>query len=255
MAKKHEKKKSARSGKSSPGIRRKSGTKPAGADKTAGAAKSAPAAKPAAAAGKSTAASKTGRTKQEQREATRKLLLKIAREEFHRQGFAGAATERIVERAQVTRGALYHQFKDKQDLFRAVFIEAQLEIVAAIGVAVEKSTDGWGALVDGCRAFLAAATAPDLQRIVLVDGPSVLGINEWRRLDDEHSFQELMIGVGEVMQAGLLPRLPLEPLARMLSGAMNEAVLYCAGAANPARAVKESQATIVELLEALRARA
>ncbi len=207
-----------------------------------------------ASSGAARSAAKPGRSKQEQREATRRLLLKIAREEFVRHGFAGAATEKIVERARVTRGALYHQFKDKQDLFRAVFEEAQAEIVQAIGAAVEKATDGWSALIDGCRAFVATSASPGLGRIVLVDGPSVLGMEEWRRLDDEYSFQELMVGVGEAMKAGMLPQLPVEPLARALSGAMNEIVLYCAAAPDTKRAVRESQATIVEILEALRAR-
>lgn len=202
-----------------------------------------------------TAASSAGRTKQEQRAATRRLLLKVAREEFSQHGFAGAATERIVEKARVTRGALYHQFKDKRDLFRAVFEEAQTEIVQAIDAAVQDSTDHWGALVEGSRAFLAATTSPGLQRIVMLDGPAVLGLEEWRRLDNEYSFQELKIGVGEVMKAGFLPELPVDALAVMLSGAMNEAALHCANAANPARALKESQATIVAILEALRAQA
>jgi AcrR family transcriptional regulator len=205
--------------------------------------------------GKRTASRAAGRSKQEQREATRRLLMNIAREEFSRHGFAGASTEKIVERAQVTRGALYHQFKDKQDLFRAVFEEAQADIVNAIGAAVETSEDGWDALVKGCRAFLAATTGPGLVQIVMLDGPAVLGLAEWRRLDSEYSYQELKIGIGEVMRAGMLPELPLDSLAVMLSGAMNEAALYCANAANPARALKESQATIVEILEALRARA
>lgn len=195
---------------------------------------------------------KTGMTKSAQRERTRRRLLQLAREEFSKKGFAGLATERLVARAKLTRGALYHQFADKKDLFRAVFEDAQGEIVAAIVAAAEAAPDDWSVLRDGCRAFLEAASRPQIQRIVLVDGPAVLGWEEWRRIDAENGIRELRAGLADLMEKKIIKKGDVEALAFMLSGAMNDAALWIAAAESRDQALSTASATLDLLLEGLR---
>lgn len=199
-------------------------------------------------------------TKAEQREATRRRLVALAREEFTKHGYAGVGTERLVARAKLSRGALYHQFADKQDLFRAVLEDAQAEIVTAIGAAVERSiaeyddpgAAAWAALRLGCHAFLDAASQPERSRILLVDGPAVLGWDEWRRIDYESGVKELIIGIQQLMDAGLIVRRPVDALAYMLSGAMNEGALWIASAKDRKTALKDGCAAMDALLDGLR---
>src|SRR5689334_23813839 len=118
-------------------------------------------------------ASERPRTKAEQREATTAALIAAARELFAERGYAGVGTEEIVQRAGVTRGALYHHFKGgKEDLFRAVLVQVSAETTARVLAAANAATDPWSELVCGIEAFLDASAIPEVQRIVLVDGPS-----------------------------------------------------------------------------------
>ncbi len=200
------------------------------------------------------------RTKAGQREATRRRLIALAREEFTKHGYAGVGTARLVARAKLSRGALYHQFTDKQDLFRAVLEDAQAEIVAAIEAAVERSVAehkdpgeaAWAALRLGCRAFLDAASQPERSRILLIDGPAVLGWDEWRRIDYENGVKELILGIQALIDAGLITRRPVDALAYMLSGAMNEGALWIASVKDRKAALRDACATMDALLEGLK---
>src|SRR5688572_15051877 len=116
-------------------------------------------------------------------EATRAELIRAARALFAERGYAGVGTEEIVAGAAVTRGALYHHFSDKRDLFRAVHEELEQELVASIGDRIAGIEDPWELIVTGVRAFLDACTDPALRRIALLDAPAVLGWEEWREID------------------------------------------------------------------------
>src|SRR4051795_12872123 len=113
-------------------------------------------------------------------EATRARLLRVARDLFAKRGYAGVPTEEIVRRAKVTRGALYHHFRDKKDLFRAVHEQFERELVEALGEKISGIQDARELLVTGVRSFLDACTDPALAQIALLDAPSVLGWAEWR---------------------------------------------------------------------------
>src|SRR5215469_4702662 len=115
--------------------------------------------------------------------ATRAALLKIARRFFTERGYAETATEDIVRRARVTRGALYHHFKDKQDLFKAVLVEEQARLAALSAEAASKETDPWRALLLASEAFMDACLEPAVLQIVLLDAPAVLGAQGWREFD------------------------------------------------------------------------
>jgi AcrR family transcriptional regulator len=190
----------------------------------------------------------------EQAEATRAALLEAARALFAQRGYAAVGTEEIVRRARVTRGALYHHFRGKEDLFRAVVEDVERELterIAAEALAIE-AVDPWAALRGGARAFLAASAEPEVQRIIMLDAPAVLGWEAWREIGERYGLG-LVEGVLEAaMEAGALARQPARPLAHVLIGALDEAAMYVARADDVAGAREEMAGTIDRLLEGLR---
>jgi len=171
--------------------------------------------------------------------ATRASLLKIARRFFAERGYAETATEEIVRRARVTRGALYHHFKDKQDLFRAVLHEEQTRVAAKCAQAAAKETDPWRALMAANEAFLEACLDPAVQQIVLIDAPAVLGAEGFRQSDESYYLAGLKAAIEAAIAAGIIEQQPVESLAHMLMGSMNEAARLIAHASDKERARRE----------------
>ncbi|HEU4325980.1 MAG TPA: TetR/AcrR family transcriptional regulator [Roseiflexaceae bacterium] len=192
-------------------------------------------------------------TKAAQRAETTTRLLAIARTQFAEHGYAQAATETIVRLGGVTRGALYHHFGSKEGLFKAVVAEVQRDVARQVAEAAEHSEDPWEQLLAGCRAFLGACLEPDVQRILLIDGPAVLGWEAWRELDAEHAMRLLEQGIGELAAAGHIQAVSVPAVTHLLSGAMNEAVLWIARAEHPHQALDETIAAFEQLLSGLRA--
>ncbi len=193
------------------------------------------------------------RTQAERSEATRAALISAARSAFAKRGYAGVGTEEIVRAAGVTRGALYHHFRGKRDLFEAAYerIEADLaERIAteALSSAVE---DPLVAMRAGSAAFLQACTEPEVQRIVLLDGPSVLGWDRWREIGAEHGLGLIEATILAAIDAGAIRAQPVRPLAHVLMGALDEAAMLVARAENPEAARAEVSETIDSLLAAL----
>ena len=193
--------------------------------------------------------------KEEQSRATQVRLLAAARELFSERGFAGTATEDLVARAGVTRGALYHQYVDKRDLFRAVFEDLERELGERIAMAAATETSPWEMIRAGARALLDASLEPAVRRIVLTDGPSVLGWEEWRRIDSQYAYGMVRTALEANMEAGNLPRQPIEPLTHLIIGALNEAGLALAAAETPKATRDEFLASLDGVLLALRAAA
>jgi AcrR family transcriptional regulator len=192
-------------------------------------------------------------TKAEQGEATRATILRAARELFTEHGYGGVGTEEIVRRAKLTRGALYHHFADKKDLFRAVHEQIEGEVMEAIGAQMATSeADPFALLVVGTRAFLDVCTDPAITRITLVDAPSVLGWEEWREIDMRHGLGIVIAGLQGGMDAGVLQLQPVRPLAHLLFGAMSEAGMVVANAADPEAARAEVEPALLGLLDGLR---
>src|SRR5438105_661063 len=157
------------------------------------------------------------RTKAAQREATIAALTKAGRELFAERGYAAVGTEEIVQHAGVTRGALYHHFRGgKEDLFRAVLVQVSAEIVQLVMKAALSADDPWEALVVGADAFLDASATPEVQRIMLVDGPSVLGWDVWRAADSDYSLGLLEQALQRAIDAGRLIDQPARALAHVL---------------------------------------
>jgi AcrR family transcriptional regulator len=193
--------------------------------------------------------------KQEQRSrATRAKLLTAARELFAARGYAAVGTEEIVRAAGVTRGALYHQFRDKEQLFEAVFEEVEAQTTQRVGehaLAAGAGGDALAALRAGTRAFLAACAEPEVERIVLLDAPAVLGWERWREIGLAHGLG-LVVGTLQAgMDAGAIARQPVTPLAHVVIGALDEGALYVARAADRATARAEVEAIIDRLVDGL----
>jgi AcrR family transcriptional regulator len=194
--------------------------------------------------------------KAEQSEATRAALVGAARALFAERGYAGVGTEEIVRRAGVTRGALYHHFRGKDDLFRAVFHEVEGELTQRIGAIVLETgaTDPWEAMRSGAQAFLEACREPAVQRITLIDAPAVLGWEEWRRVGEQYGLGLIISSLQAAMDGGLIAPQPIRPLAHVLLGALDEAAMLVARSDQPEATLEEVRETLDRLLDGLRAR-
>ncbi|MEW1548859.1 TetR/AcrR family transcriptional regulator [Streptomyces tsukubensis] len=187
----------------------------------------------------------------EQRAATRRALLAEGRRRFAADGYHDVVLAEVAEAVGVTKGAAYHHFASKAGLFRAVVAEVQQELGEAVAAAADEHTGPWEQLRAGCRAFLAAGADPAVRRIVLLDAPTVLGWDEWRDMDDDSSARHLAEALESVIAAGIVPEQPVEPLARLLSGAMNEAAVWLARSDDPG-ALAATEAALDRLLAGLR---
>jgi AcrR family transcriptional regulator len=191
-------------------------------------------------------------TKAAQRAETTRRLLDVARAQFAEYGYAHASTEAIVQLAGVTRGALYHHFGSKEGLFKAVVAEAQQAVAQHVAAAAAASADPWHQLLAGCEAFVRASLDPDVQRILLIDGPAVIGWDAWRELDAQNAMRLLEAGLQALADAHIIKVASVRAATHLLSGAMNEAVLWIARAEQPAQALEATTATLEQLLMGLR---
>ena len=195
-------------------------------------------------------------TKADQKKATVKKLIAIATEEFSRKGYSGASTERIVQKAGLTRGALYHHFKNKPGLFLAVYKHAQEEIGRRVESAADTTEDLWEQLILGCRAFLRASSDPVLQQIVVIDGPAVLKWETVRQVDastEDGSLSLLKECLSDLVASGTMIDMPIDALAHLLSGAMDEAAVWIAQSDDPDAALEQAQKSLEILLSSLKA--
>ena len=194
-----------------------------------------------------------GGRKAAQSEATRAQLVGVATRLFSERGYAGVGTEEIVRQAGVTRGALYHHFADKRELFRAVHEGVERDLVERIAGGVTGVAGPWEVMIAGMRAYLDACTEPTVIQISLIDAPSVLGWEEWREIDARYGLGLVTTALRAAMDTGVLRRHAVEPLAQLLLAAMAEAGLMVATAPDPASARDQVEAAVLALLEGLRA--
>jgi len=191
------------------------------------------------------------RTQRERSTSTRAALLRAARELFTEHGYAAVGTEAIVRAAGVTRGALYHQFADKADLFSAVFAAEQEELVERIGLLLADVADPSDVLEQGVDAWLEACTDPAVQRIVLIEAPAVLGWERWREAGARSGMGLVEAALVGAIEHGRIARQPVRPLAHVLIGALDEAALYVATADDPDTAREQVRAVLRQLIAAL----
>lgn len=191
--------------------------------------------------------------KQEQRSrVTRDALLAAARTLFGTRGYAAVGTEEIVRAAGVTRGALYHQFRDKEQLFEAVFEAVEAETTQRIAVlAIADATDPLTALRNGARAFLTVCAEPEIERIALLDAPAVLGWERWREIGFAYGLGLVASVLQAGIDAGVIAAQPVTPLAHLLLGALDEGALYVARAEDRATARAEIEQVLDRLIDGL----
>ena len=194
--------------------------------------------------------SKLRRTQAQRRAATRRALLDAARSLFAEKGYHGAAAEEIVRRAGLTRGALYHHFEDKKDLFRVVVDEMEGEIDEEIEAAERAQSGLPEAVMAGYRAFLDAVLDPEMRRTFFLEGPSVLGW-EWREIDARHAVAKIEEGLEALIAEGFVEPQPVGPLARLINGALLEAAFFVAASEDPETARDEAWGAMERLVGSL----
>jgi AcrR family transcriptional regulator len=192
-----------------------------------------------------------GRREAEAR-ATREALIDAALELFTERGYAEVGTEEIVARAKVTRGALYHHFEDKRDLFRAVFERVEGDLMKRIGATMDVAADPWNLMIAGMRSFLDACEEPAVKQISLTDAPAVLGWREWREIDNRHGLGLTRAALQGAVDAGVMRPIAVEPMAHLLVAALSEAAFVIAYAEKPRQARAEVEEALVQLIEGLR---
>lgn len=184
------------------------------------------------------------RTNRERTETTRTALIDAARRLFVEKSYAETGTPEIVAAAGVTRGALYHHFADKQALLRAV-IEAESEAVATdIQASAPHTLSPREALVEGGTAFLAAMAIPGRTRLLLLDGPAVLGRTAMDEIDARHGNRTLREGLAAAMRAGAIRKLPLDALTAQLGAMFDRAALAIKAGDDPQRHIEVITAVV-----------
>lgn len=193
------------------------------------------------------------RTQSERSAATKDALVKAARPLFAEHGFGKVGTETIVRAAGVTRGAMYHQFADKVDLFAAVFEAVEADLTKQLDALVSEAaeSDPIALMVLGSNAWLDAALDPEVAQIALIDGPSVLGWERWREIGMRYGMGLVEGLIGYAISSGRIEEQPAKPLAHVVLGALDEAALYVARAEDQSAANAEMRFVIGRLIKAL----
>jgi AcrR family transcriptional regulator len=190
----------------------------------------------------------------ERREAARNAILEAARDLFGRQGFADASVDEIAAKASVAKGAVYHYFSDKEAILEAVFEEACVALARLVAVAARSAPDALAAMSSGTRAYFKACAEGGTAQIVLRDAPAVLGWERWREIDERYFGHAIHQGIKNAIAQGLIESQPVEPLARLIIGAINEGAVACAASDNPATEGRRLSIALQSLLEGLRKR-
>lgn len=190
---------------------------------------------------------KERRSNRDRTEATRRDLLAAARKLFTEKSYAETSTPEIVAAAGVTRGALYYHFADKQALFKAVVEQEAEEVAAEIETASPPSLPARDALISGSDAYLAAMRAPGRTRLLLLDGPAVLGRAVMDEIDGRHGNRTLREGLVAAMRSGTMKTLPSDALTGLLAAAFDRAAL----AIDAGASAQEYRQTLIALVDGL----
>ena len=195
------------------------------------------------------------RTQADRSAATRAVLVGAARPLFAERGFGGVGTETIVQAAGVTRGALYHQFADKTELFEAVYEAVEEDLTGRLAQRIVEAgvSDPIDVMMLGADAWLDACAEQEVQQIVLLDAPAVLGWERWREISLRHGLGLLEGMLTHAIELGRISPQPVGALAHVLLGALDEAALYIARSEDQAAASEEVRAVVAQLVAGLAA--
>ena len=187
--------------------------------------------------------------------STKRALVDVATELFTERGYAGTSLDEIVGGARVTKGALYHHFSGKQALFEAVFEKVEAEASKTIHKAVRGNDDPWEKSMSGLRKFLEVVQEPGYRRIVIQEGPAVLGYERYREQEERSTFGIVQEIVASVLESYALEPSMVETFSRVFFGAMSAAGSAVSSAEDPRRASAEVEAAITFILAGLRQQA
>jgi AcrR family transcriptional regulator len=191
-------------------------------------------------------------TQAERREKTRAAIVKAAKKIFGERGFASTTMDDIAGAARVAKGAVYHHFPTKEALFEAVFEQVSIELVADLDRISRAENDPLAAMAAGTQGYFAACSKGATGQIILRDGPAVLGWERWREIDARHFGGKFPRALTAAMDFGLIARQPVEPLARLLLGAVTEAAVASSSGDDIAKTGAEYARAFRSLVDALR---
>ena len=191
------------------------------------------------------------RTQRERSEATTSEVLAAARKLFAEAGYADTSLDAIAAAAGLTKGAIYHHFASKQEVFRAVYEQERLRLAEIERSAYSRKRDPWDGFGAACMAFLEASLDPGVQRITLLDAPGALGWETIRETYGRDALAMMTVALEESMAAGRLRKRPVEPIAHLLHGAINECAMHIAYAKDQRAALRATSAELRRLLEAV----
>jgi AcrR family transcriptional regulator len=191
------------------------------------------------------------RLRDRQAQATRDLIVSVARERFTAKGYAGTSIDEIARQAGVAKGALYHHFKGKDALFRAVYDAVQGEAVAAVLAAAQAETDPWASVRAGVSAFLDACLDPAFRRIVVLESVTVLQPEVWEGGAEPVELPMLRSVLGTLVDDHVLAGVAVDPLAHVALGGLYGAALYSARAPDPATARRDAEVVLNTLVHGL----
>jgi AcrR family transcriptional regulator len=205
--------------------------------------------------GQRTAAASSKRV--QQGEATRAVLIETAQRLFAEHGYAATSTTDIVTAAEVTRGALYHHFEDKEDLFRAVLEATEAQLLQQVAATAATAATPLAQLQAGIEASFASGLEPRFRRIILEDGPAVLGWQAWHDIDARYAYGATAAGLRAAMDSGELAAQPVEPRGPQLVGAVIEGAdmqgaMVIARATDEQAAIRSIAGSMRRLIDGLR---
>lgn len=181
---------------------------------------------------------------------TREKLIKAAREAFATRGFADSSMDELTAQAGLTRGALYHHFGDKKGLLQAVIAQIDGEMMARLGAILENAPTAWDGFVDESVAYIMMATEPEIQRIMLLDGPAALGDpSQWEM--QNACIRSTQRSLEKLMEERIIREVDALATSRLINGALLSAALWIAHAADPQAVSKQAVDSFVVLVEGL----
>jgi AcrR family transcriptional regulator len=169
----------------------------------------------------------------EQVAQTRAALVAAGRRLFGENGFRGTSVEDLAREARVTTGALYHHFPTKTALFEAVFVQAHTDLMSASIKAAQGASDGIDELARGFEAFLDCVLEPDMQRILMIDGPAVLGLARYTELDEQYAHAVIVHSLTAAAEARTITVEDPDTATRLLLGALTRGAMLVANSPDP----------------------
>jgi AcrR family transcriptional regulator len=191
------------------------------------------------------------RTQRQRSEATTSDVLTAARKLFAQAGYGATSLDAIAAAAGLTKGAIYHHFSSKQEVFRAVYEQERARLSEIEQAAYSRKRDPWDGFIAACLAFLEASADPEAQRITLLDAPGALGWETIRELFVRDDLGTMVVALQAAMAAGRLRKRPIEPIAHLLHGALGECAMHIAHAKDQRAALRAASAEVRRLLEAV----